>query len=207
MDHIALFFAYMDTLNTMIRNYNSKKNVNIFLEELTQIIERVQTVLPKIYKDTGKENRKRCQGVLTIENTNDNKSCLLSIFIQHVYEQINNDQGILDNEKFIEKFYNFLWLFWQQFGFYSLNIADFIHDFVNHVNSITRLDYMIIRCPQKSNIPHSGVNETNYICGRAMLYNVEPNKNTRLIVFNTIASNNMNMDTDYYFDEIYPNLQ
>lgn len=197
----------MDSLNRMIREYNSGKNNQVFLEGLTLITDQAQIILPKIYKDAGKKNREKCQGDLTIENTNTNKACILKILTEHVYEQISNDKGILDDESFIEKFYNFLWMFWQQFGFYSMNIADFLPDFVNHVNTITRPDYMIVRCPKRPNISYSNVNETNYICGRAMLYNVEPNKNTRLIVFNTIASNNMNMDTEYYFDEIYPNLQ
>ena len=205
MDDLVTFAQLIDQLNRSISQYNSTYHSQTLINTIAEIRKKLETLLPKIYEGTGKANRKKC-AKMTIEEAQINKVCILQLFMSDLHEKINNSHMILDDEQFIENFYNFVWVFWKYFGYYTMNISDFLNDFVQHINMITRENYVIIKCPQKPNRPNSQVNETAYICGRAMLYDLTPNRNTRLIVFNTIASNNMEMDMDYYFEEIYPTL-
>ena len=119
----------------------------------------------------------------------------LNIFTIIGYLDIN--QTLLDNPKYIKILYKIIELVWYPLSLSILNWYEFIPSILDAINIKTRPGYAISNCKHGNN---------HYTCGRGFLYNEEPNKNTRLIFFNSEGDDKPTPDTMYYSQIVQPNL-
>lgn len=123
------------------------------------------------------------------------KKCDIEIFIDDI--PIFYELNIIDKPLFIEALFNLLWVLCKWYGLRTMRTKNMINYIVEQINIRTRENYAIINCK-------SGID--SYTCGRGMLFNVEPQKNTRIVIFNSVSSDDDNMDTDHYVDTVMPML-
>lgn len=126
-----------------------------------------------------------------------NPFCLLEL----LYEIKTPLQGpILDDDKFIIAFYNFLWKVWQRAGHMTLNLYFYVERFVNLINHITRPHYAINNCNLKNDnyLVESKMTTAQYTCGRGFQANLKGECQSRLFVFNSESASDDSMDLIYY---------
>ena len=91
-------------------------------------------------------------------------------------------------------------------GHMTLNISIFVQGLADHINSITRPNYMIIKCARTYDpTDERKIETTDYTCGRALYSNIgEGYCQTRFIIFNTISVVDDSQDTLYLALSGYP---
>jgi hypothetical protein len=115
--------------------------------------------------------------------------------LDEIENPIDNSNGILDNHEFILNFKMLINPFILNMGKITMNMYEVSQYISAIINKITRPNYCIVNC-----------DNNGYTCGRAILENYEPNKNTRIIIFDTVSEHDDNMNTNRYFEKIINNI-
>ena len=103
-------------------------------------------------------------------------------------------EHIYNNPEFIQVYIQTIWIILKWTGLALLNINDYAKLLVEIINHKTRENYIIIDC----GVSHV---DKNYSCGRAITVNQNNFPVTRndlpvIIIFNTVSSENMDMDPE-----------
>jgi hypothetical protein len=106
---------------------------------------------------------------------------------------------ILDNTDFINAIYDYIWACMYSYSVVSRNVSNFIKYITELINERTRPNYIIIDCnPELKRRGTVEVDEYIYTCGRALGKVLDSSKGTRLVIYNTISTENDYMDEDYF---------
>jgi hypothetical protein len=113
--------------------------------------------------------------------------------------------NLLDAPIFIDALYDYVWTIIYSYAIITSNVNGFIEKLITTINSTFRPNYIISTCntdvkmkKMKSYIDGHNVSETTYLCGRALGKILEPNKKTRLVVYNTLSSDNNYMNEQFF---------
>lgn len=116
-------------------------------------------------------------------------------------EQKVINKVLLDEPIFIDKFYNLVWSMWKLVALTFHDLEKLNQIFITNVNAITRSNYIVLNCNPEIPEIDKYLKQQTYTCGRGLLSIVEPRKNTRLILLNTISSEDDTIDGDYYVSD------
>jgi len=113
---------------------------------------------------------------------------------------------ILDNPKFIESINKYIWSCLYSYAINTMYVIPFVDYMIHIINERTRPNYIINKCDISKKATYfatadlSQINLYDYTCGRAISSNTKANKNTRIIIYNTIGYEEGEdyMDTEYY---------
>lgn len=115
-------------------------------------------------------------------------------------------QSLFDEPMFINSLYSYLWAILYSYAIKTFTMGSFIILFLRMINTRIRPDYIIQSCKNISDTDivtsdynnDIKINLNKYVCGRALGKILEPNKKTRLVLYNTISSTNDFMDEEYF---------
>ena len=117
-------------------------------------------------------------------------------YFNYIIELNKNLEGLLDNPRFINNLHSYLWNCIQYYGWGHKRLKNFTAYIVATINERTKENYIVNKC----------FNEYDYVCGRALEKNIEPNKINRLIIFGTESKESDFIDDKDYERRIKPTL-
>ena len=176
-------------LGNIINRFNlNNDNVQFIgnLNEFSQRMNNSKTYARRIQGNIGESGGK----VLRIRNFSDP----LDKIFHHLSElPAIRDKNILTDSRFIELFYKIFWAILQGFGLSTVNLHDYIDDFINILNFVTVPNYVLYDC-RSTNL---------YNCGRAMIPLPIPDNYypSKFVIFNTGADQDVmdqNVIDSYY---------
>lgn len=122
-------------------------------------------------------------------------------------------RAMIDDPSFIKAFYHYVRAAMYSFAIRTIDLNAFNKFVIETVNERIRPDYMVQRCKTckdetslcnpadySGSEGFDGMKEETYLCGRGIGYITTPGKTTRLVMFNTISTENDNMDEDWFND-------
>ena len=198
-------FKSFSSLNTGIQNYNKDHDDNKLITCVNQVATTLIKNIGYVYSDLPSGSQKKSFNECEDDDDMSSPSCMIKNCLLYLQTKING--GILDNVKFIKELYRLLWEgLIKPTSLRMRNISTMIPFIVDSINKITRENYMIASC-NPTTMGLGGNNVSEYVCGRAMYYNEDPIKNTKLIIFNTISDFDDDMDTSYFTSSILESLK
>jgi hypothetical protein len=178
--------TYVANLKSKYHESTTKYNSDKFIEEYNKI--KLDDRMPFIFIKT----------LLYI--------CLFGFVHIYKFKTISGEQKVinkvlLDEPIFIVNFYNLVWSMWKLVALTFNDLDNLNQIFITNVNAITRSNYIVLNCNPEIHIIDIVLKHQTYTCGRGLLPIVESGKNTRLILLNTISSDDDTIDEEYYVSD------
>lgn len=211
--YLQRIYKIFNAYNQSLLKYDTKQIIN-GLDNLNRYIS--SSTFDDLFRfiiteDTKKIHRNKCDNYDKYAFSD--PICIMSKLLDYILPVNGYKSYILDNPEFVESFYNVLWNIIRHVAQVTLNFYDFIGPIITKINLATRDNYAKICCyadksdPEKRNFDPdpSKKPQKNYVCGRAMLPDTEPNRTTRLKIFGTKSVTDDTMETNEYYSCINQN--
>lgn len=110
------------------------------------------------------------------------------------FNEYNNTPELYRNEEFLNNIKCFIYILLKYQGLYTRNIGEYLPIIKKIIDNKFYEDIIIIKCNRTDN--------TSYTCGRAFS-NIPgyENYHTKFLIFNTVSTNDDDMDIDFFMDE------